>query len=266
MAFGHSANEDPTGVTFEQVSPDPDDEDDPGPVLDQITITRGRVGDAPTTGATTIETRLRDTDGDFSPRNVSGAHYGELLMDTPVQVTVDVGFGDTPLATAYQPDWNPIWDGPDINDRVPVNAVGLLAILGRDQEVRSALKRAILDLSDINAPVDYWPMEDGAQSGQFASAISSGLPMTVTDADLASTDDLPGSGPLATFTATTALHGTFTLHRHAADGAGLVVRVDAEVRNAARCEHDPRRGPHRWRGRGPLGGQPERLHDLSHVL
>lgn len=165
FAFGHSVAEDPTGLSFEQIAPGAGD--DPGPVLGSVTITRGRVGDASTTDPTTIETSLRDTDGDFSPRNVEGEHYGELLMDTPVQVAVDIGAGDVVLGTAFVPDWNPTWDGPDVNDRVAINAEGILGHLNRNLVEGSALRRAHTKGALADGLIAYYPL-DNATSGDVS--------------------------------------------------------------------------------------------------
>lgn len=201
FAFGHTDAEDPTGLTYETVSPNEGDDGDPGPVLGSVRMSRGRVGNAGTTDPTRIETSLRDSDGEFSPRNVEGDHYGELLMGTPMQVAVDFGSGDVVLARAAQPDWNPRWDGPDINDRVPINAFGVLARLGEDDDVLSALRRTTAAESAV---AGYLPVEgydrppDVVASAVPAVAAAS---LTINGADRVTWDGdrtLPGSLALPT--------------------------------------------------------------------
>lgn len=209
-AFGSNAYDDPTGLTYDQISPGAD-EGDPGDLLAGVRVTRGRIDDQSETQPTRIKFGLRDEGGKYSPRNVSGEHYGELRRGTWVQFALDGGFGAQPLATAAVPSWSPRRRGPGIDEQMPIQALGFLDVLSRDTQLASPMRRAILGLSDpTQLAVDYWPMEDGSQASQFASAVSGGLPMTVTDADVASVDDLPGSAALVAFTATTALSATVT--------------------------------------------------------
>lgn len=211
FAFGHSAAEDPTGLTYDVVSPNESDEGDPGPVLQRVTITRGRLGNNATTDATRIETSIRDTDGHFSPRNVTGQYYGQLRNGTPVEVAVDVGSGDVVLAHAAVPEFSPTWRGPDIDDQVSILALGVLARLGRDRDVYSWLR---LDIGGRTATRAYWPMEDGERATQFGSGLSSGTPLTF--GAIGSRDSGPVSSlPLPVFVSGTQLrafvpNGDFT--------------------------------------------------------
>ena len=175
-AFGHSQYEDPSGLTFETVSPadDPDTGDDPGPALDDLTIRRGRIGDAGATQATEIDLKMRNDDGEFSPRNVSGPRYGTLLRGTWCQICIDTGSGPDPLATANALGFTPTRTGPGIDPQVSVQAWGVLDRMGRDGAQASAMRRYYDQVSP--APVAYWPLESGDGRGalSFPSAVSGG--------------------------------------------------------------------------------------------
>lgn len=184
FAFGASFADDPTGLVYEAVTPD----SPRGP----LTITRGRVGDGTTTDPTGIRTDLNDPDGEFSPRNVAGSRYATLRQDTPMQVRVDVGAGLVVRGRAAVASWNPRWDGPDVNDRVPVEAYGVLSYLGRDQTVMSALHRTIADAS----PENYWRLEDGTDSTEGGSAVTNGSTMHAEGVvEFGAVSDLVGSLP-----------------------------------------------------------------------
>lgn len=197
FAFGHTAYEDPTGLTYEQVAPGAD-EGDPGDVLGVVRIKRGRIGDAPETGATRIEFALRDTDGKYSPQNVDGDHYGELRRGTPAEVMIDIGAGPVPLARAAVPSWSPDRAGPDIDEQVPIQALGILARIARDNEALSPIRRAVL----ASNPVAYWPLEDGLDSDQPGAATTDTAPMVIAQTvTFAQDETLQGSAAVADLTA-----------------------------------------------------------------
>jgi hypothetical protein len=161
-----------------------------------IIIARGRIGDASQTQPTSIRFDLKNPSGIFSPRNIAGLHYGQLRRNTPVRVRLDPGTGMVTRAIAYLPDWPVRWTGPDIDDRIAMQASGVLQRLGSGQESRSAIRRTILALS----PAAYWPLEDsrGARSAASALHDQDRLALTGTS-DFGSDSTLPGSSPLAGF-------------------------------------------------------------------
>lgn len=209
FAFGHTQYEDPTGLTFEVVSPadDPEDGDDPGPVLESVEITRGRVGDAAETSPTVVDLRMRNDDGEFSPQNVSGDRYGTLRPGTPGQIAVDLGSGPQELATAFALDFIPSRQGPDIDPQVAVPMLGLLNRIARDTDVLSALRRTLNSPFNV-PPKAYWPMEDSDGATVFGSAVSGGSPASFNSIDLAADSTLAGSQPLPVFLAATTVSGT----------------------------------------------------------
>lgn len=187
IGFGSNRVDDPIDdVTFTQVSPDPDDATDPGPVLSGVTITRGRVGDGATTEPTKIETALRNTSGEFSPRNPAGPHYGKLLDGTLVRTAVWVDESGTPTeyvrGIGNTLTFLPVADGWDtdlekaIDPRVPINAFGGLARINLETIDESPLTRFYAQLDP--APDAYWPLDDDRDATQARSGVPGGKPMT----------------------------------------------------------------------------------------
>src|SRR5690606_38564132 len=107
----------------------------------------------------------------------------------------DVGAGDVVLGTAFVPEWNPTWTGPDLDDQVAINALGILARLGQVQIEHSALRRWHEHFS--TPPAAYWPMEAGADATVLANIVG-GAPLSLTTGQqqLSSDSSLPGSLPL----------------------------------------------------------------------
>ncbi|HEY9481898.1 MAG TPA: hypothetical protein VIR00_02970, partial [Micromonosporaceae bacterium] len=177
FAFGHSQYEDPTGLTFEIVSPadDPDTGDDPGPALDDLTSNRGRLGDAGATQASEIDLKVRNDDGEFSPRNVSGPRYGTLLRGTWAQIGIDTGSGPEPLATASALGFTPTRTGPGIDPQVAVQAWGVLDRMGRDDARASAMRRFV----EANPPDSFWAMEEGVLADQLAAGVTGDPALTI---------------------------------------------------------------------------------------
>src|SRR5688572_3515032 len=190
IAFGSNEYDDPTGLSFTQVAPNPVDDDDPGDVLQAARISRGRIGDAAQTDRTLIEFGLRDEGGKYSPRNATGEHYGELRRGTWVQVGLDGGFGSQPLATAAVPSWSPTRVGPGIDERMPIRALGILNRISRDTIALPPIRRAV----EASTPIAYWPLEDGVDATSAGSATSGVSPMSVGGVvDFGADDTLPGS-------------------------------------------------------------------------
>lgn len=121
-------------------------------------------------------------------------------------------------------EWNPIWPWGDLSSqqdgglgageaRTQITIAGILRRLGAGtRPLESPLRRAIGFESTI---VAYWPMEDEDDSTQIASGLPDGTPMSIGGVwDFAANDDVPGSKPLPTLTATSsffgAVVGTFT--------------------------------------------------------
>jgi len=58
---------------------------------DMVNITRGRADEAGQVDASTCRLTLNNRSGDYSPRNPTGAYYGQLGRNTPIRVAVEDG-------------------------------------------------------------------------------------------------------------------------------------------------------------------------------
>lgn len=198
-----------------------------------VTITRGRIAGAARTQPTTIDLGLKNPGGVFSPRNITGPHYGQLRRNTPIRVRLDPGTGMVTRGIAYLPDWPVRWTGPDIDDRIPMQASGALRRLGVGQEARSALRRSVL----ASGPLAYWRLEDGAGATSAGSDIAGGIPMAKSGAvNFGAFNDLPGAERAPDLSASGRLSapvaGTNTAAwtvEFAAKCAGSVVAVPVEI-------------------------------------
>ncbi|KAB8167064.1 hypothetical protein FH609_011725 [Streptomyces sp. 3MP-14] len=91
------------------------------------------------------------------------------------------------------PAWPPRWSPGDTDIWVPVTAAGILRRLGQGaRPLQSTLRRRIPS-TDVLA---YWPLEDGAEATEAASALAGGQPATIANLDMAAASDLPSSAPL----------------------------------------------------------------------
>lgn len=97
-------------------------------------------------------------------------------------------------------EWPPRWDVAGKDVYVPLEAAGILRRLGQGASpLDSAIRRELTSPDATNAPVAYWPMEDGRHSNSIASGLDSGRPMTVTGTPrMAANTDFVASAPLPT--------------------------------------------------------------------
>lgn len=171
IAFGADIGLDPTTLTYQNVSAS-------GAVKPRVTISRGRIGNAAITQPSTVTMGMKNPGGVFSPRNISGPHYGQLRHNTPMLVDLDPGTGTyVTRGQGYISDWNPQWDGPDIHDRIALEASGVMRRLGQGEDVRSAMRRTVLGASAAT-PIGYWPCEDSEGATSVASGLSGGRSMS----------------------------------------------------------------------------------------
>lgn len=131
-----------------------------------IQIQRGRADEFTQTAPSVVTFTANNRDGRWSPRNPTGAWYGQLRLNTPVRVTVSEGAASR-RALAFISELPPRWD-PSGNDmHVPVRADGFLRRLQQQTSPpQSALRRAFLATS----PGAYWPGEDEAGATHLAQA------------------------------------------------------------------------------------------------
>lgn len=97
-------------------------------------------------------------------------------------------------------EWPPRWDVTGRDIYVPLEAAGILRRLGQGASpLDSAIRRELASPDSANAPVAYWPMEDGRHADSIASGLDSGRPMTVTgNPRMAANTDFVASKPLPT--------------------------------------------------------------------
>lgn len=141
----------------------------------EIEVTRGRsserVNNVEVSNCTMqINNRL----GKYSPRNPMSVLYGKIGRNTPLQILVD----GLARFTGEVPAWPQKWDTTGTDVWVPIEAAGIMRRLGQGKKpLRSALRRYVPKNSFVKA---YWPMEDGQDSTNFASGLSSGKSMKIT--------------------------------------------------------------------------------------
>ncbi|MFE0132825.1 hypothetical protein ACFWY6_14840 [Streptomyces sp. NPDC059037] len=147
-----------------------------------ITITRGRPDEGTHTDAATCSFVLDNTSGRYSPRNPRSDLYGRLGRNTPVRVSVAPLGPAGPRLVRFLgevPGWPVKWGTP-YDVRVSVTAAGILRRLGQGAApMQSAMRREISNPARTSI-VAYWPLEDGAASTEFASALPGAAPMRIT--------------------------------------------------------------------------------------
>jgi hypothetical protein len=144
---------------------------------DPITITRGADSQSiqSSPGSCSLTLYDRDKAGRWSNRVPGSTYFRKLGRNTPVRVSVD---GDVRCVQEI-PEWSPRWELGDAKVRVPIQAAGILRRLTQGaRALRPPAERAILSLG----PAAFWPLSDGVDSTQAASALAGGAPMTIAGA------------------------------------------------------------------------------------
>jgi hypothetical protein len=206
LAFGADPDGDPESWTFFDVKA-------AGHLLDDsVSITYGRSNESSSVSPMTVRLALNNVSGDYTPGNAVGAHYPNVRLGTPVRITVTLfpeqGGTQHVRFTGFVSEWRPSWPSGDISDestgdegwsRVEVVASGLLRRMTQGEEaLQSPVRRSVL--GSINDVIAYWPMEDGNDATQFASAVDDGDPMRFQGAIFpADEGGPPGSLPLPRF-------------------------------------------------------------------
>lgn len=161
---------------------------------DVITIKVGRSSEGTRAEPSRCNLTINNRSGNYSPRNPVGAHFGKLGRNTPLKVTVgatDVRF------IGEVASWPQKWDTGEADVWVPIEAAGVSRRLGQGSSaLKSTLYRALTTLT-TNAPVGYWPMEDGGDATEFASGLPGGEPAHgAVSANLATFTGFKASSPL----------------------------------------------------------------------
>ncbi len=156
-----------------------------------IEITCGRRDETSESQPSECVLTLDNTSGRFTPRNPAGPYYPNVKFNTPLRVRVDPGTGYTTRFLGFVDEWPLRWDLSGNEKRVEVTASGLLRRLNQAGNfARSALYRAVV----ASSPAAYWPLEDGEDATQAASAVG-GQAMTGTLL-FGKIDGPGGSGPV----------------------------------------------------------------------
>lgn len=170
-------------------------------VQDRITITRGVQDEQSSPQTATCHLVLNNLDGRFSPRNASGAYFGNIGRNTQIRVSV---YDDHAVAKVrfwgFVSEW-PVSADLSLDDiTCSVVANGYRRRLAQGSTLLNpAYQRAILMVPNLLA---YWPMTDGAQATQFGSGLPGGGPafFSTTGTTLAANTDFLSGGALPTFT------------------------------------------------------------------
>lgn len=196
MAFGADLSADPATWTWTDVT---------GELLEgsPVSMTVGRPDERSQTPPATLEATFDNDSGDWTTHNPAGAHWPHLKRrNTPVRVRASLDNGST-WTVRFQGGLvgvNPDSDQSANVATAKLTAAGKLRQLKQGKNLlRSALTRTALSAATINAgsvtPIAVWPLEDGVDSNQAASALPGGTPM-VTNTGLMdfNTDDAPVGG------------------------------------------------------------------------
>lgn len=180
----------------------------------------GRTSGGNRVSASTLAFDLDNPTGDLTPFNAESSYYPHVDVGMLVRYSVhwDGNWYVRGVfeATEVEPHWpfgdlsNGTTSGQPGESYVSISAADILQrLIDDEQPFRSAMYRSTIGVRvDDIAPLAYWPMEDGADATQFASALpgQAGQLRSWADGesvDLAADATMPGSEPLPTFPADT---------------------------------------------------------------
>lgn len=168
---------------------------DPG-----VTVSDGRRDESGTV-STINASMVLENDGRFSRRNAFGPYYGFLTRNTPIWAQVNPGSGWYDRLHGYVNAWPKRWDTTGTDSIAPISIGGIKRRIDSDDTEKSAMARTCSSpTGDGFEPIAYWPMEDGVNATQFASALPGGQVAILGGVtDLAVSDVVPGSLPLPTW-------------------------------------------------------------------
>jgi hypothetical protein len=161
-----------------------------------VQIVRGRQDEQSQPAAATCKLQLNNADGRFSPRNASGAYFGNIGRNTRMQVSLKDDHSVFQVRFSGEvAEWPVTWEESGNAVWVSVTAAGPRRRLQRGISFASPYRRLVDRSSDV---VSYWPLEDPATATSFASGTLHGAPGTFTGSAvrLASDSSFPASGPL----------------------------------------------------------------------
>jgi hypothetical protein len=130
---------------------------------DPFTITRGRPDEASDSQAGYMQFTLANRSGKYSPRNPLSPLFGKIHRNTPIRCTIDNG-----AFTRFNgeiSDLPPIWDESHVDNRVPIQAYGVMRRYGQGQPQISNALRDWIEAQAANIPNlwAYYPMIGGQE-------------------------------------------------------------------------------------------------------
>lgn len=200
LALGADLTADPSSWTWTDIT---------SQVLhrDRIQVTRGRSNEQGQLEPSRASLTLKNTNGQFVPRNPNSPYYGQLRKNTPIRIQVNPGSGLVTRFTGFVSEWPPRWDTSGKDKYVQIQANGITRRLGQGATpLKSALYRAHHNADPL--PTAYWPLEDGSDAQQVASGLLSGVPLGITGSPVLGSDQRPaGSASSIAFDNGDALRG-----------------------------------------------------------
>lgn len=141
----------------------------------------------------------------------AGRHYPYVRRNTPVRVRVTIdGSSWYTRFQGYVNGFTPSWDTSARVAVVSVSASGILRRLQQGESpLQSPIARTVLTNLTADTLGEYWPCEETGQPNSFASGMPGGPSLTYSGSvTFANFDDIPGSTPLPTLGAASALEVT----------------------------------------------------------
>lgn len=172
-------------------------------------VTYGALDEMSQAQAAEIRFDLSNLTGDYTPERFQSIHFPYVQLGVEVRLSV---FWNGEWHVRFHgeaSEWLPVWPWGDVQNapdeealaeaHVQVVASGILRRLGQGRiPIRSAMFRSMSGIApDDYRPLDYWPMEDGADAAAIATGVAGGTPGTLSGTvTLAEDDTLLGSQAL----------------------------------------------------------------------
>jgi hypothetical protein len=161
----------------------------------RMVIKRGRPNERSRVGPSAVSFTLDNTDGRYTNLNPASPYYRKLPLNTLMQIRI----GSDERFVGEVVEWKQRRDPTNNDQYMQVVATGVLRKLHQGSKAfKSALYRSLTRTPIVSC---YWPLEDGSDATQAASAHSGGQPLQFTAAGgtlgFASATDQPvGSAPV----------------------------------------------------------------------
>ena len=169
-AFGADVSADPSTWTWTDIT-------SYWETSEPVSVSDGRSEGATQAEASEATLTLDATDGALMPEDPRSPYWPWVDVGTPVWMVLDAGAGALDLVQGFISALTPTWPGKSrALCWVRVTVRGILDQLGRGESpLKAPLLRAVLG----DAPVAYWPLDDGRDATSMASALPSSAPMSM---------------------------------------------------------------------------------------